>query len=164
MKNNLYVRIIPALLAVFLSFPSYASAQTFPSVPGIDIGTFSLGAGLYQAPSGADSDSGLYGLARYEISSFEFEIDYGLTGKNFFLGAADYLYYFPTAEGITKTAISLGGGITFVSDDPSKSDTKFGPNVLGQVRVLDNYSVQVRYDFLGSGANLWTFGVSIIMN
>jgi len=154
----LSIVFVPALLFAVL-LPSPVSAQGL-KFPGTDIGNFSVGAGAYRAPDEAENDSGFYGLVRYEISDFEFEIDYGLTDQRFFLAAADYLYYVPTAAGITQTEVVLGGGVTFVNDDPAFNDSQFGPNLLGQVRFMDTLAVQIRYDFLGKSANLWTFGLS----
>ena len=129
-------------------------------MPGGDTGRFSVGSGAYQAPDDAISDSGVYSFARYEISQFEFEIDYGLSDQGFFLGAVDYLYSIPTAEGVTRAEVALGGGLTFVNDDPVLDSSKLGANFLGQVRFLDTFAVQLRYDLLGEDANLWTFGFS----
>ncbi len=140
-------------------FPAPVMAQDLGMLPS-DFGRFSVGAGLYQAPDEAISDSGVYSFVRYEISSFEFEIDYGVSDQSFFLGAADYIYHVPTASGITQTEVAIGAGVTFVNNDPSIDDSKFGMNVLGQVRFMDSFAVQVRRDFLGDNANLWTFGLS----
>jgi len=129
-------------------------------MPGDDMGRFSVGSGAYQAPDDAISDSGVYSFARYEIDQFEFEIDYGLTDHQFFMGTVDYLYHFPTAEGVTRAEIALGGGLTFVNDDPVLDSAKLGPNILSQIRFMDTLAVQLRYDLLGEKARLWTFGLS----
>ena len=155
--------VLPVLgISVLLLLAAPAMGQNFDLglMPGGDMGRFSIGAGAYQAPNDAISDSGLYGLVRYEIDQFEFEIDYGLTDQQFFLGAADYLFNIPTAEGVTQTAVAIGGGLTFVNNDPVLDDSKIGPNLLAQVRFMDTLAVQLRYDWLGEDASLWTFGLS----
>ena len=153
------------MLAAFAiaAMPSPAHAQDLGLMPS-SLGRFSVGAGAYQAPGGEKSSSGVYGLARFEITQFELEIDYGLSDQNFFLGAADYLYYIPMAQGLTGTEAAIGGGITFVNDDPSLDESKFGPNLLAQIRFMDSYAVQLRHDFLGGNSNLWTFGLSYSFN
>jgi len=163
-RASLKFLLMSALTAILLlSIPYAAEAQGLGPIP-TDIGHFSAGLGLYQAPSDAISDSGMYGLVRYEISSFEFEIDYGVSDQPFFLGAADYLYIIPTAEGVTQTSIALGGGITFVNNDPALDGSETGFNILGKIKFMDSFDVQVRHDFLGGDANLWTFGVSYSFN
>ena len=148
-----------SLAWLVLSVP--ASSQDFGMAPGMGIGGFSTGVGFYQAPDNdAISDSGLYSFVRYEIQSFEFEIDYGLSDQNFFLGAVDYLYYAPTGKGVTQTEVALGAGVTFINSDPTLDDSKFGPNILCQARFMDLLAVQLRYDFLEGDADLWTFGLS----
>ncbi len=163
MKNgsgkSAWIIFMPVALIVALILPVPAMAQGL----GLDIldgGGFSMGAGAYQAPDEALSDSGLYSFARYEMDQFAFEIDYGVSDQDFFLGAADYLYRLPTAGGITQTEIAIGGGITFINNDPGFDDSKFGPNLLGQIRFMDTLAIQLRYDFLGDSSNLWTFGLS----
>jgi hypothetical protein len=151
--------VIAAALAIAVILPPPANAFDL-GLGSMDTGDFAMGAGVYRAPSGAESDSGMYSFARYQLSQLAFEIDYGLSDQPFFLGAADYLYDVPTAAGITQTEVAIGGGITFVNNDPAFDDSQFGPNLLGQVRFMDNLAVQVRYDFLGESANLWTFGLS----
>ena len=43
---------------------------------------------------------------------------------------------------------------------PVSDDSKVGPNLLAQVRFMDTLAVQLRYDWLGEDASLWTFGLS----
>ncbi len=158
-KNRTAVLSLPAVaMFIFLSAP--ASAQGLPGASRADIGRLSTGIGFYEAPDGAISDSGFYALARLEVSSFKFEIDYALDDPNFFLGAIDYLYYIPTSEGITQTAVAFGAGYTFMNSDAAFDSSKSGLNVLGQVRIADTIEAQVRYDFLGGNSNLFTFGMS----
>jgi len=161
MKQGAEKITIICLLSVMLMLvmPSAAYAQGLGMIPS-DMGTFSAGLGVYQAPSDAISDSGMYALVRYEISTFQFEIDYGVSDHSFFLGTADYLYYFPTASGITQTDVALGAGVTFVNNDPAMDGSEMGFNVLGQIRFMDSLAAQVRRDFLGGDADLWTFGLS----
>jgi hypothetical protein len=154
-------------ILIVLAFAPASMAQVIPGLPGLggpDIGTFSVGLGMYQAPSGAESDSGAYALARYAMTNLQFEVDLGLNKQNFFLGSADYLYFIPTAEGITQTSIGVGGGITFVANDPGEGDSQFGPNVLARVGFMDTYSLQLRYDFHGDKSNLWTLGLTYDLN
>ena len=163
MKKIFKAGFIPALFLFIFLFPSSVMAQGFPDLMGaspVDIGKFSAGIGMYEPEGG---DSGIYGLARYEMSSLEFELDYGLD-ESFFLLCADYLYFIPTAEGVTQTSIALGGGVTFINDDPSADDSQFGPNFLGKIQFMDNYAFQVRYDLLGDDSDLWTFGISYAIN
>jgi len=153
-------RYVVTIVILWLALCTPADAQGLGLLTGDSLGRFSMGLGAYQAPNEAISDSGVYTFARYEISNFEFEIDYGFSDHEFFLGAADYLYQIPTASGITQTDVALGGGVTFINNDPSLDKARFGPNILGQVRFADTMAVQLRYDFLGDDANLWTFGLS----
>jgi hypothetical protein len=152
-----------AAIAILLWAPA-SVAGPLPGLPDLGIGSFSLGLGVYQAPSGAKSHSGTYGLARYEVSTFELEVDYGLSKQNYFLGAADYLYKLPTAEGITQTAIAFGGGLTYVANDAGSGKTQLGPNVLAQLKFMHSYGAQLRYDFLGHNSNLWSLGVTYSIN
>jgi len=167
MNHGIGLRIASLSVVATATFFVMAGASPAAPLPGVGTimpGRFSLGLGAYQAPSGAESDSGCYALARYEISAFELEVDYGCSDRNFFLGAADYMYYLPTAEGITQTAIGFGAGVTFVTDDPGAGDTQIGANALGQIRFMDTFAAQIRYDFLGDKSNLWTFGLSYAFN
>jgi len=148
------------IVTAILALPLPIKAQGLDLVPGADLGGFSIGTGAYQAPDEASSDSGVYSFARYEMGQFEFEIDYGFTDEQFFLGAADYLFSMPTAEGVTGASVALGGGLTFVNSDPVFDDAKVGPNILGLLRFMDVLAVQLRYDLLGESSNLWTFGLS----
>jgi hypothetical protein len=158
--NRVRIPVLAACAAmIFLSLASESMALPIPGLSTLTPGRFSVGGGMYQAPNAAKSDSGVYALARYEISNFEFEIDYGIN-QNFFLGAADYIYNVPTAEGITQTAISFGAGLTAVGSDPGSEDTKFGGNALGQVRFMDTLALQIRFDLLGGKSNLWTMGLT----
>ena len=151
------------VLMIYLITAIPASAQGY-GIPGMDIGTFSVGLGAYKAPGDAVSEDGWYALGRYEMSSFEFEVDFGVGDHSFFLGAADYLYRVPTAEGITQTGFSIGGGITFVSSDPGADDSQFGPNALVQMSFADSYTAQIRYDILGGDSNLWTLSLAYAVN
>jgi hypothetical protein len=154
-----WIALLPVALTMALICPVTAHAQGF-GMAELGGGRFSMGAGAYQAPDEAMSDSGLFSFARYELTSFAFEIDYGMTDQDFFLGAADYLYHLPTAGGITQTEIAVGGGVTFINNDPGFDGSDFGPNLMGQLRFADKLALQLRYDFLGESANLWTFGLS----
>lgn len=149
-----------SLMWLVFTAPVPAQGLGLGLAPGFTGGGFSTGVGFYQAPNEAKSDSGMFSFVRYEFSTFEIEIDYGLSDSDFFLGTLDYLYYVPTAEGITRTEVALGGGLTFVNQDPSLDKAKFGPNLLGQLKFMDNLAVQLRYDFLEGDADLWTFGLS----
>jgi hypothetical protein len=160
-RKSVLSAVLPIVIATAIpALPLPVKAQGLDLVPGADIGGFSIGTGAYQAPDEATSDSGVYSFARYEIGQFEFEIDYGLTDEQFFLGAADYLFSIPTAEGVTGAKVALGGGVTFVNSDPVFDDAKAGPNFLGLLRFMDVMAVQLRYDLLGESSNLWTFGLS----
>jgi hypothetical protein len=159
--NRVRIPVLAAFAAMlFLLLASESMASPLPGLSSLTPGRFSVGGGMYQAPNAAKSDSGIYALARYEISNFEFEIDYGVSNQNFFLGAADYVYKIPTAEGITQTEISVGAGLTAVGSDPGDEDTKFGANALGQVRFMDTLALQIRFDLLGGKSNLWTMGLT----
>jgi hypothetical protein len=151
-------------VASLLIFAPGSYAALIPGLGGLGSGGFSFGLGAYQAPNDADSDSGMFALARLQTEGLQFELDYGLTNQDFLLGAADYLYSIPTAEGITQTSIALGGGATFVLNDPGSGDTEIGPNALAQIKFMGSYSVQLRYDLLGGNGSLWTFGLSYAMN
>jgi hypothetical protein len=137
-------------------------AQGFGLSPGIlRAGGFSTGIGFYQAPNNdAISDSGMYSFARYELSNFGLELDYGFSDLNFFLGTVDYLYPVSMAGGVTQTEVALGGGLTIVNNDPSFDESKFGTNVMSQISFMDKLAVRLRYDFLEGDADLWTFGLS----
>jgi hypothetical protein len=160
--DNVKIRIITLAVGALLIMlvPAGEAEAGIGLMPGGDMGGFSIGSGAYQAPDDAVSDSGIYSFARYELDQFAFEIDYGLTDQPFFLGTVDYLYRIPTAEGVTGAEVALGGGLTFVNDDPVLDSSKLGPNILGQVRFMDTYAVQLRYDLLGEKSRLWTFGLS----
>lgn len=160
--DNVKIRIIVLSAGILLAVlvPAGKASAGIGLMPGDDMGRFSIGSGAYQAPDDAVSDSGIYSFARYETGQFAFEIDYGLTDQPFFLGAVDYLYQVPMAEGVTRAEVALGGGLTFVNDDPVLDSSKLGPNILGQVRFMDTLAVQLRYDLLGEKARLWTFGLS----
>jgi hypothetical protein len=161
--RTLIARIIVLLTLgslTWLIFTAPAAAQGLGFGLGSSVGGFSSGIGFYQAPSDAISDSGIFSFARYELSNIGFELDYGLSNQNFMLGSLDYLYRMPTASGVTRTEIALGGGLTFVNQDPSLDESKFGPNLLGQIKFMENLGVQLRYDFLEGDADLWTFGLS----
>ena len=108
-----------ATMALLLWAPA-SRAAAMPVVPDFGVPGFSVGLGTYKAPHGAKSSSGAYSLLQYQIASFQGEIDYGFTGKNYFLGAVDYLYRVPTAEKITQTRISLGAGMTTFRTIPGK--------------------------------------------
>ena len=153
--------IITALATVIaLASAVPAHAQSLGMIPGADFGTFSVGAGFFNAPDAESDESGLYGLVRLEISTFAVEIDYTLDGSNSLLGAIDYLYYIPTAEMITQTTVAVGAGYTFVQNDGAFTGSNGGFNVLGQVRVADTITAQVRYDLLNGESDLLTFGLS----
>ena len=156
--------LVSGAMASLLIFAPASRAGLIPGLGGLGSGGFSVGLGGYQAPKDAESDSGLYALGRLTTDSLQFEVDFGLTKKNFLLGAADYLYFIPTAEGLTQMSIAVGGGATFVLNDAGSGDTQIGPNALAQVQLMDSYSLQLRYDFLGGSSNLWTLGLSYAMN
>jgi len=187
MKSSGLFLIVSVSILVFFLYapPSYAQ---IPGVPGIgmgipvqDFGSFSIGFGGYKSPKGEakkisgdgegdgeevteepNEDIGYYLLARYEMAKFQAEVDYGLIEPNFFLGAVDMLYKLPTAEGVTKTGIDLGFGISAINKDPKLEDSHFGANALTKVTLADTLTAQLRYDyFFGSGqTNLITLSLS----
>jgi hypothetical protein len=143
-----------------LATASPLHAQVLGALPGGDFGTLSVGAGFYNAPDTSGDESGFYTLARLMISQFELELDYGLSDSDFLLGSANYLYYVPTAEQFTQTAVALGAGYTFILEEGKFDYGNGGFNVLGQVQIADTISAQIRYDFLGGESDILTFGLS----
>jgi hypothetical protein len=76
------------------------------------------------------------------------------------MGTLDYLWYVPTAEGITQTALAFGLGLTAANNDPTLDDSQFGLNALAKVRFAKTVEGQIRYDYMGDDSKLLTLGVS----
>lgn len=158
LKRNYFLIVFSIVMFLSIATPSFA----IPQVPGIDIGIFSVGAGGYNSPDAKEDDTGFYVFAKYEIAKFQFEVDYSFGGDGYLMGSVDYLFYFPTAEGITQTAVAFGIGASVVGDDPSSDDSVFGGNALIKVRFIDTLEAQLKYDFLEGGSSLITLGLGYI--
>ena len=151
-KRLAIVSLAGLLLFINLALPTAAQQEGW-----------SVGGGYWTLPNVDDQDgaidtSGMFACAVMRSPAYMLELDYSIGDPGFLALAADYLYPLGSEGNYFGGSGYIGVGYTYFSADDLSNESGF--NVMAGAEVGDSFLGTIRYDFLGSGQELFTISIT----